>query len=298
MLEHRGHAMGTKVHVVLVGGTPDLMDTLTGRLAELEARWSRFVGSSEISALNAEPDRWHLVSPETALLVARGRTGWELTRGAFDPTVLDAVEALGYRERFDGLRRATIEAEPAAPTAGCSELDVHLDTCLVHLGSGTRFDPGGIGKGLAGDLVVEEAMAAGASGAMVNIGGDLACGGTGPDDGPWAVEVRTPHRGDGPATTIALTHGGVATSTTCKRRWATTDGKERHHLVDPRSGRNTSGVASVTVIAAHGWWAEVVAKQVVVDGVDAEVDVDRAAALVIDDRGDRHDIGDFQRYVR
>ena len=298
MLEHHGHAMGTTAHVVLVGGTPDLMGTLISRLMELEARWSRFVDSSEISLLNAEPDRWHLVSRETALLVARAQTGWELTRGAFDPTVLDAVEAQGYRTRFDGLQSAAIAAGATAPSVGCSELHVDVDTGLVHLGEGTRFDPGGIGKGLAGDLLVEEAIAAGAGGALVNIGGDLACGGSGPGDGSWDVEVRVPHRSSGAPTVIALDRGGVATSTTCKRRWTTTDGTERHHLVDPRSGHNTVGVASTTVIAAHGWWAEVVAKQVVVDGVDAQVDVGRAAALVVDDHGDRHYIGDFERYVR
>ena len=298
MLEHRGRAMGTTVHIVIGGGSMELLDALHARLEALESRWSRFIETSEINALNADPDRWRVVSPETALLVARAKTGWEMTGGAFDPTVLDAVVAHGYRTTYHDLRGDSIEAQPARPAVGCAEFAVHLDTCLVHLGAGAAFDPGGIGKGLAADLLVDEAIRAGASGALVNIGGDLSCRGHGPDGDRWLVGLPERPRGSNPQTTIAVTGGGIATSTTSKRRWSTIDGADHHHLVDPRSGRNTAGINSATVVAATGWWAEVVAKQLLVEGMGAPVDTDRAAALVVDDDGGHHRIGDFGRYVR
>ncbi len=46
---------------------------------------------------------------------------------------------------------------------------------------------------------------------------------------------------------------GLGTSTSIVRRWRQ-GGEERHHLVDPRSGRPAEAhLASVSVIAAHGW---------------------------------------------
>jgi len=64
-----------------------------------------------------------------------------------------------------------------------------MDATTVRLPAGTGFDAGGIGKGLAADLVTTEAIAAGADGICVNLGGDLRVAGTGPD-GAWTVGIE------------------------------------------------------------------------------------------------------------
>ena len=55
--EARFPVMGTTAHVVVVaddGGDADaLVETAAARLDELEARWSRFLPTSEVSRLNA-----------------------------------------------------------------------------------------------------------------------------------------------------------------------------------------------------------------------------------------------------
>ena len=43
----------------------------------------------------------------------------------------------------------------------------------MQLGANTTFDPGGIGKGFAADLLVSELLSSGARGALVSVGGDL-----------------------------------------------------------------------------------------------------------------------------
>ena len=48
--EARFAAMGTTVHVIVVGGAERaLLDGARQRIAELERRWSRFLPESEIS---------------------------------------------------------------------------------------------------------------------------------------------------------------------------------------------------------------------------------------------------------
>ena len=296
MIEHHGRAIGTTSHIVVTGGTPSLMDQLRARLTALEARWSRFIDTSEVSQLNVEPDRWHVVSPETMLLLERARDGWTMTHGAFDPTVLEAVKAQGYRTSFEKLG-GPIPVKHTRPSAGCAGIRLDGKASVVRLGGGGSFDPGGIGKGLAADLLVDQAMEAGASGAMINLGGDLVCRGAGPNGDPWTIAIDEPAVAPDRLAIIALDNGAVATSTTKKRRW-NTDAGERHHLIDPRSGENTAGVALATVVAAEGWWAEVIAKQLVVHGLAAPIDTKRAAALVVDDTGARHQIGEIERYLR
>ena len=50
--ELRLRAMGCDVHVLVVGGPPDLVELARDRVEELERRWSRFRPESEISRLN------------------------------------------------------------------------------------------------------------------------------------------------------------------------------------------------------------------------------------------------------
>jgi thiamine biosynthesis lipoprotein len=161
----------------------------------------------------------------------------------------------------------------------------------VELPLGVGFDPGGIGKGLAADMVVEELMDAGAGGACANIGGDLRVRGTPPDSDPgsgWAIGVDSPVTAECVAV-LGLADGGVATSSRLRRRWLAAGGKPSHHLIDPRTGRPAdAGLAAVSVVAAHAWQAEMLSKAVFVKGATAGaalLDGFGAAGLFVTDDG-------------
>jgi thiamine biosynthesis lipoprotein len=140
----------------------------------------------------------------------------------------------------------------------CSDIAVDHGDSIVRLPPGTGFDPGGIGKGLAADLVVAAAMDEGAAGVCVNVGGDLRVAGQAPAGGSWTVAVEHPARAT-PIALLDLAAGAVATSTTLLRRW-TVDGRRRHHLIDPRTGGpSDSDVDVMTVVAGEAWRAEVLA---------------------------------------
>src|SRR5437870_1539317 len=138
---------------------------------------------------------------------------------------------------------------------------IDVDGDRVRLPAGVGLDPGGIGKGLAADLVVAEALAAGAAGACVNLGGDLRVAGR-PPEGPsaagktaWTVAVEHPASPE-PLALLGLHDGAVATSTTLRRRW-TAGGQERHHLIDPWTGSpSTSGLTPAAVVTAAPWGAD------------------------------------------
>jgi thiamine biosynthesis lipoprotein len=129
-------------------------------------------------------------------------------------------------------------------------------------------DPGGIGKGLAADLAVAQLLDEGVDGALVEIGGDLATAGAPVDPAGWLVDVEHPDPDDGLLCRLAISGGGVATSSVRSRRW-TRDGVERHHQIDPGTGVcSTTDLAAVTVIAPCGWMAEVHATTALAAGSD------------------------------
>ncbi|MGO9197832.1 MAG: FAD:protein FMN transferase [Acidimicrobiales bacterium] len=65
----------------------------------------------------------------------------------------------------------------------------------VYLPPKVGIDSGGIGKGLAADVVVEELLQSGAAGVCVNLGGDLRAGGVPPDGSGWTIAVDHPWAG-------------------------------------------------------------------------------------------------------
>lgn len=292
-------AMGSDACLVVVGGPPALIAGARARIEELEALWSRFVPTSEVSRLNAAAGASALlVAPETFELVARGVEAWRVTHGLFDPTVLGDVLRAGYTDSFD-----QNPPRGAAPTVsrlgrGCAGIELDRSLCAVRLPAGVGFDPGGIGKGLAADLVVDELLAAGASGACVNLGGDVRVAGTPPEES-WAIAIEHPSRHD-PAAVVHLQDGAVATSSRLNRRWETDHGFA-HHLIDPRRGAPAgAAVWTATAVAATGWQAEVLAKASFLSDLGRGLtllDDIGAAGLLIDEHGGVLTTRSFARFA-
>jgi thiamine biosynthesis lipoprotein len=283
--ERRFHAMGSDAHLIVVGGPPRLIDVAAARIDDLERRWSRFLPDSEVSQLN----RWAgipvAVSPETVTLVEHALAAWRLSAGAFDPTVLGAVIRAGYDRSFEQLG-STRRASHSPLGLGVEAIEIRGET--VTLPAKTGFDPGGIGKGLAADIVCAEMIEAGAAGICVNLGGDVRVAGQGPEGGCWTVAVEHPEVEDAIAR-LGLADGAVATSTTLRRQWRV-DGEKRHHLIDPQTGLpSDSDLALATVVAGQAWLAEVLAKAVLLAGSTHPFDIVEgtgAQALAIDHRGE------------
>jgi thiamine biosynthesis lipoprotein len=146
------------------------------------------------------------------------------------------------------------DAAPAGARCGGA---VAIDGTSITLGRGARLDLGGIAKGYAVDRAV--AILAADGPCLVNAGGDLAVAG-----GAWPVAV------EGTELTLELTAGALATSGRDRRTWQR-GGEERHHLIDPATGRPaTSELLRATVVAPTAVEAEVLAKVAFLTGrVDA-----------------------------
>ncbi len=304
--------MGTTAHVIVTGGRSGLADRAVERLEELEARWSRFRSDSEISRLNERPGTPVLVSNDTFTLIERALEGWRLTEGRFDPTLLREVRAAGYDRSFELISSPSAPREPASHARSVNRVPVHVDrpgadqirldpiVGTVWLGPEVQVDPGGIGKGLAADLVVDLLLAEGALGALVNVGGDLCAVGPAPEGDGWTVAIEDPNDADRVIGTIAIQEGAVASSWRTKRAWSAADGTTRHHLIDPATGLPAvSRLAGVTVLTRVGWRAEVLAKAAflagAVEGAAMLVASDASGLLVADD-GEVHEVGAWAQF--
>ena len=270
MIERRTfRAMGTEMELLVeADSAAGALEAAEQEFHRLEALLSRFREDSEMSRLNrdgaldAGPDLCRVVE---LALAARERTG-----GRFDPTVHDALVAAGYDRSFEQID-PRCQAPCLAP--GVAGGAVSIAGTRIELSPGVRLDLGGIGKGYAAERAAEILATAGPC--LVNAGGDIATRG-----GSWPVGVETATE----PLTLELSRGGLATSGRDRRRWRR-NGRELHHLIDPRTGAPAeTDLLRVTVIAPDAVEAEVAAKSLFLAGAERaarEADGAGVAAVLV-----------------
>jgi thiamine biosynthesis lipoprotein len=123
---------------------------------------------------------------------------------------------------------------------------------------------------------------------MVDAGGDCQFSGPGPDGDGWRVGLEDPRGGDDPLLVLSLRDIACATSSIRIRRWQF-NGREVHHLIDPRTGMSGGGgLLSVTVVDADVATAEVWSKALFIHGrarIEEVAAAHQLAAVWVDDDG-------------
>jgi thiamine biosynthesis lipoprotein len=231
-------------------------------LRETEARTSWRLADSEIARFNAAPaGKLVPLSPETLGLLGIARDAFGFTGGAFDVTCRPLIELWKSAAKEGRLptpdRRAAARAASAwgQIVLGQARAEKAKDTACVDLG--------GIAKGFAADRAAEAMMRLGASGGLVEIGGDIRCFGR-RDDGRdgWRIGIRNPFEPNAPSTlaTLKLPQGGVCTSGNYFR-FVEIQERRYSHIIDPRPGVDCGVTAeaapSVTVVAPDATTADI-----------------------------------------
>jgi thiamine biosynthesis lipoprotein len=277
VLHDQFHAMGCATEVLIVddagdpGDRRDLRGMAQQMIAHLERCWSRFLPTSDITSLNHADGMPVKVDPATLTLLRSMIDGWTMTNGVFDPTLLAPLVGLGYDASWDDARFVTSLPALTRPRTPLDEIIVDVDASTVCVPRGCTLDAGGIGKGLAADLVVAMLIEAGALGAMVNIGGDLRVRGEAPQPGGWLIGVADPIDDLVAGAHVALLDGGLATSGPAHHAWVGPEQRLVHHLLDPITQLPTPvsyprSVIEATIIAGTAAWAEVWTKALLIDG--------------------------------
>lgn len=227
-----------------------------GALRLVEAHMSTYLGFSELSQLNRAPIGEAVkLSPDTMEVLRLSRTLATQTGGAFDVTHLPVFKLwaeAGKAGRLPG------EADLAAARARCGwDKWKLLGDGAVKSVDGAGFGLGGVAKGWAIDRATETIAAAGCTGALVEVGGDIRCFGKPDHKDKWVVAVQNPfdQEGNDFFGTLAVNDAAVCTSGNYER-FSIIDGKHYSHIIDPRTGKCVDFAPSVTVVAATAAMAD------------------------------------------
>lgn len=212
------------------------------RMADVAAACDRYRPDSELSVVNRDGCRYPVpVSALFAELLGAALDGAAATGGALDPTLGADLARAGFGPDGDA-----VPASAPAPRRHTWR-DVRLDGGTLTAPASLQFDLGATAKAWAADRCATDIAGHTGLGVLVNLGGDLATAGPCPDGG-WQIRVRD---ADGePEDLVSLSgRAGLATSSALHRR-ATVDGVSHCHVLDPATGRpTTGGLRSVSVAA-------------------------------------------------
>jgi thiamine biosynthesis lipoprotein len=258
------------IHLVEPGVAESAAAEVVSRACEwftrVEKCCSRFDRDSEVASLARRAGSPVPVSPmlfetlQFALAVA-AESG-----GAFDPTVGVAMERRGVNRDY---RTGETVETAASETAACYR-DIRLDPArrTVTLDKPLMLDLGAVAKGLAIDMAARELSTF--RNFAIDAGGDVYVAGTNEDGRPWSIGIRHPRDDAGILETIQVSGCAVCTSGDYERSVRTDGGG---HILDPRSGRAASGIASATVVAPTAILADALATAAFVLGPAAGIDL-------------------------
>jgi thiamine biosynthesis lipoprotein len=232
-------AIGTTATVVVQepGDAEEAEQILAGELAAFDLACSRFRPDSELQWVHANAGRTVAVSALLFEALSVACDTAERTGGAVDPTIGNAIVALGYDADLGEVQsRPSAPPHALGPVAGYQHVQLNMRDRTVRIPRGVLLDLGSSAKALAADRAAARIAGRVGTGTLVSLGGDVAVAGPTPLGG-WAVGIAResstpPERVD---QVVAITQGGLASSATSVRTWRAGD-RDVHHIVDPRTG--------------------------------------------------------------
>ncbi|MFQ5907194.1 MAG: FAD:protein FMN transferase, partial [bacterium] len=130
---------------------------------------------------------------------------------------------------------------------------------------GGSIDLGATAKGYAVDRGIAVLESLGATGGLIDAGGDIRAFGGRPDGRLWRIGVRDPRMPDSIVTVFEVKDRSIATSGDYERYFIR-DGIRYHHILDPSTGFPARGCCSVTIITEKALDADAIATAVFVMG--------------------------------
>jgi len=175
----------------------------------------------------------------------------------------------------------------AAKHTDWSNIIIDTEKATVYLADpDMSLDVGAIAKGWAAQRVAEVAPV----GVLLNVGGNVCATGAKPDGGTWNIGVQDPDNASGYLDTCKIETGAMVTSGDYQRFY-TVDGKQYHHIIDPRTGYPAVYWRSVTILCSNSGIADMLSTALFLLPLEegtALLKLYSAEAMWVDSQGNIH----------
>jgi FAD:protein FMN transferase len=226
------------------------------------------------------------VDQEVFDLIVRCKRISSLTQGAFDITA-------GILKKLYNFKGADFEypSEDAIRYAlqkvGAEKIVTSAPQSVALSKKDMRISFAAVGKGYAADKVKAMLVKRGVESGVINASGDLTAWGSRADGSCWKVGIADPNDKSKIILWIPVENASVATSGDYEQFFER-QGIRYSHTIDPKTGRPTTGIKSVTIVSPSAELSDALATAVFVMGVDVGMNfinqLPKVHAVVIDHR--------------
>lgn len=299
--------MGTLAHIIAVAENLEKANTAISAAFEevymLEKIFSVHNPDSQLSALNSEafPGPFY-ASGQLYSLIEKSVRYSAVTGGTFDITVAPIVD-LWNQAKDQGQPPSDEQLKAVRQMTGYNKLLLNPDKQTVTFKvPGMKLDLGAIAKGYAVDRAVEVMKENGATGGLVDIGGEIRTFGKPPTKNKkWKLGIQDPGEEEQLLTSIMMDDTAVATSGDY-RRYFTIDGVNYSHILNPINASAASELTSVTIIAPTCTKADALATAVTVMGLEKGLELieslpETEALMVVAQTGEIIKTSGFDKYM-
>ena len=283
--------MGTDVTITVVArSTEEGEAAIKAGMAELrrlDAIMSLYKDTSEITKVNLAAGREPVkVSPEMIEVVEQAAEISRLSGGVFDVTIGPLVVLWQMRLK-EGKVPSDNEIARVRPLVNYQNIVVDRKASTIFLKkAGMIMDFGGM-KGSMVDRVADLFRKRGIKNAVIAVAGDIWVLGHRDDGKTWRIGVQHPREHDKTLTILDLSDKYVSTSGDYER-FVIREKKRYHHIIDPRTGKPSKGIISVTLVGDRGAFIDPLAKVPFILGPEEGMKIVKklgAEAIIVDEDG-------------
>lgn len=257
----------------LLTSTYELESLFTGFDAEL----SGYMNESLISKVNESKDGVNL--PNNTYFsncFQRSMEIFDLTNGAFDPSVFPLVKAWGFfKDSTLMLTQHQVDSCLQFISFENGKNFIFSKDSLVKKDKRFEFDFNAIAQGLSVDVVAKYLDNKGQKNYFIEIGGEVYAKGINPEGNAWVVGIDNPEESNtgmgnrSLENTVSLKNKALATSGNY-RKFYVMDGRKFSHTIDPKTGYSVKhNLLSATVLANDCASADAFATSFMVMGKDS-----------------------------
>lgn len=315
-IEFYGNTQGTTYAIIINDPVDIERDEIEELLANFDLALSAYIPNSILTRLN---------EAEAGELEYQDKFGYfndcyllsqdvyQLTNGAFDPTVYPLVDGWGFMNDVENVPDSSTVDSLRALTGfsngyhfnflfEANENDTFPASKIIKNTPGAKLDFNAIAQGLAVDMVGELIEKKGGKNYFVEIGGEIRVKGKNGSGDLWRIGIDKPIEGSDAENRelqeiIQLDNKSVATSGSY-RKFYEKNGVKFSHTLDPRTGYPVKhSLLSATVVAESCALADAMATALMVMGPDkgkqflkSNPDLDIEAYLIYQNKKDRLEV--------
>ncbi len=265
--------LGTKVTIDVPTESDFLLPDCFSLLIDVENRFSRFKDSL-LTQANARLGEWQDIPEDFLFLMLNAKRFNHLTEGAFDITIKQRLDALGYDAQYSFKTRVEKSMDEKGNSfdrtideikeTNYSSFDIQGKQILLR----KEIDFGGMGKGYAIDRVAEFLQGMQVPLFTIDAGGDILV------KGHMKILLEHPDDFSKAIGEVMLHNQAIAGSAGNRRKWG-----EHHHIINPKTGQSEKSMKAVWVISETALDADAYATSLFAAGFEKAIDLIQKLSL-------------------